>query len=428
MNVVHYIESHMPTSWVNRWRFTKLYIAKQKQYTLKLKQLRKEERPINVLFFAVYESSWKFESVYRLMEQDPMFKPLVLVCPVDNQGEEYKHRKMKECFQYFQSHGYNTLMAYDETTDTYIDAHDLHPDIIFYTNPYRYLIDDRYYIHQFKDVLTCYCNYGYNGIPFKFGCALDFHQLVWRYYIENNDNLKLIKQFNSGKNCRVTGYPMIDVFKNRELASWPWKKKDKKLKRLIWAPHHTIEGNTDDIALSTFLQYHETMLTIAEQYKDKVQFAFKPHPLLITALYKHPQWGKERTDAYYAQWERGDNTTYIKDDYTDLFCTSDGMIHDCASFIIEYLYVNKPVMILNDGGRVGQCNVTSWNAYQCHYEGKKEADIYDYVEKVIIGNEDPKLAMRTAFYKRYLLPPYGESVAQNIVLDIKEQLQRLPNQ
>lgn len=424
MKIVRFIESHMPASWVNWWRFNKLYIAKQIQYDRKLKQLRKVKRPINVLFFAVYESSWKFESVYRLMEQDPMFMPLVLVCPVVNQGEEYKHRNMSECFQYFQSHGYNTLMAYDGAIDTYIDAHDLNPDIIFYTNPYMTLIDNRYYIHQFKNVLTCYANYAYNNVLSRFMCGLDFHQLLWRYYLENTDNLALVKNFYNAHNCKVTGYPMIDSFMNHKVQSWPWKLKDKQFKRVIWAPHHTIEGNTDDTALSTFLQYSETMLTIAEQYKDRIQFAFKPHPLLIRALYKHPEWGKERTDSYYKKWAEEDNTTLVRGEYVDLFCTSDAMIHDCGSFIIEYMYVNKPVMILTDGDRLAQCNVTATNAYKCHYEGKNEDDILHFIERTVLHGEDPKINMRNAFYEKYLLPPYGESVAQNIINDIKDNLSK----
>lgn len=422
MKLVRFIESLMPVSWVNWWRFSKHYRTKQKQYARKIEQLRHANRPIKVLFFALDSSAWKYESVYRLMEQDPLFEPLVLICPIVNQGEEYKLKKMKETYSFFTNNGYNTLMAYDEATDTYIDAHNLHPDIIFYTNPYSTLIDYRYYIYHLDDVLTCYCNYNYNNIRFKYTCALDFHQLLWRYYVENEDNYEQIKQFYSGKNCKMTGYPMIDSFLQHKVQSWPWKLKDKNLKRVIWAPHHTIEGNTDDIALSTFLQYYDTMLTIAERYKDRIQFAFKPHPLLIRALYKHPEWGKERTDAYYETWANGDNTTLVTGNYVDLFCTSDAMIHDCGSFIVEYMYVNKPVMILSDGKRLAQCNVTATNAYNCHYEGKNEEDIFAFIEGVIIDGKDSKADVRSDFYKKNLMPPYGHSVAENIINDIKQSI------
>lgn len=422
MSIVHKIESYLPKKFVEDWRFLKKYIAKQHQYKRVIKRLKKKESPIRVFFFALDPSTWKYESVYRLMEKDDKFDPIVLVCPIDNQGEEYKHNKLEECYKYFSENNYNVISTYDKEHDTYLDAHELKPDIIFYTNPYRYLIDDRYYINRFNDVLTCYVNYTYNSVPFKFSCALDFHQLIWRYYTENKDNLALVKQFYNGRNCRVTGFPMIDVFRNNQVKTWPWKLENRQLKRVIWAPHHTIEGNTDDIALSTFLLYYDTMLRIAEQYKDKIQFAFKPHPLLQRALYKHPKWGKERTDAYYNRWENGENTTYIKGAYQDLFCTSDAMIHDCASFIIEYMYINKPCLILDDGGRLSQCNVTATNAYNCHYKGTSEKDIYEFIEQVVLDGQDERSDIRQSFYNKYLLPPFGESVAQNIIDDIAQSI------
>lgn len=422
MSIVHKIESYLPENWVDFWRFIKLYLRKQRQYKRVIKRLKKKESPIRVFFFALDSSTWKYESVYRLMEKDDKFDPIVLVCPIDNQGEEYKHNKLEECYKYFSENNYNVISTYDKEHDTYLDAHELKPDIIFYTNPYRYLIDDRYYINRFNDVLTCYVNYAYNNISSRYTCGLEFHQLLWRYYIENGDNYVLVKRFYNARNCRVTGYPLIDIFTQYKVQSWPWKLENKQLKRVIWAPHHTIEGNTDDIALSTFLLYYDTMLQIAEQYKDRIQFAFKPHPLLLCALYKHPQWGKERTDAYYKRWENGENTTYIKGAYYDLFCTSDAMIHDSGSFIIEYLYVNKPVLILTEGGnRLSQCNVTATNAYDCHYEGKNENDIISFINDIVLKGKDTKQEMRVSFYNKYLKPPYGESVAQNIINDIKEQ-------
>ena len=66
---------------------------------------------------------------------------------------------MEECYKYFFENNYNVISTYDKEHDTYLDAHELKPDIIFYTNPYRYLIDDRYYIDKFDDVLTCYVDY-----------------------------------------------------------------------------------------------------------------------------------------------------------------------------------------------------------------------------------------------------------------------------
>ena len=105
MSIVHKIESLLPTSWVESWRIYKKRNAKQKQYARKIEQLRTSNRPVKVLFFALESSAWKYESVYRLMEQDPLFEPLVLVCPIVNHGGEYRLKKMRECYLYFKSNG-----------------------------------------------------------------------------------------------------------------------------------------------------------------------------------------------------------------------------------------------------------------------------------------------------------------------------------
>lgn len=88
------------------------------------------------------------------------------------------------------------------------------------------------------------------------------------------------------------------------------------------------------------------MVTFAQKYKDKVQIVFKPHPMLYRTLCEHSEWGKERTDAYYSMWNNMSNTQLEEGDYTELFMQSDAMIHDCGSFILEYLAVDKPCMFL----------------------------------------------------------------------------------
>ena len=240
--------------------------------------------------------------------------------------------------------------------------------------------------------------------------------------MECEDNLKQVKEYYPASNCLVTGYPTSDLFVSTKETGKDWKLKDNNLKRVIWAPHHTIEGNTSLIQYSTFLSYYDTMLQIADEYKGTAQFVFKPHPFLKPALYKHPDWGKERTDFYYERWANGDNTSYVNGEYVDLFKSSDAMIHDCGSFIIEYLYVNKPVMILDSYDRLSQSNQVAKSAYDCHYIGKKESDIREFVEKVVIGGEDIFKEKRNSFYDEFLLPPDGLTVADNIIRSIKSAL------
>ena len=423
MSLVHKIESCLPANWVEFWRFYKKYRLKQRQYSCKEKQLCQTDKPINVVFFAISASAWKYESVYRLMEQDSMFNPLVLICPVDNQGEEFKHKRMEECYTFFTSNGYKTMMAYDGATDTYIDAHDLHPDIIFYTNPYRYLIDDRYFIDKFSDVLTVYVDYTYETSNEKWPYSLPVQQLAWRWYVPTVAHQKMINMSNPIHlaNTRVTGYTPYDSFVEYQTKH----SHTQRPKTIIWAPHHSIFPSKYeyDVRWSTFLLNADMMLSLAQSHPE-MHFIFRPHPLLKVALYKHSDWGKERTDAYYRLWETMPNTEFSSGDYVAQFCESDALIHDCGSFIAEYLYTRKPCLYVSnymkqyiEENKLNQVGLDAWNA---HYHAYSEGDIKSFIEDVVLNGQDSKKQDREDFFSKYLLPPNDISVAENIVKDIKE--------
>jgi CDP-glycerol glycerophosphotransferase (TagB/SpsB family) len=360
------------------------------------------------------------------MEKDPMFNPIVLVCPVVNRGRDHMLETMEKCCRSFEKKGYNYVRTYDEKTDTYVDAHSYNPDIIFYTNPYEGLIDDRYYLNQFEDALTCYVNYGYINVHMEWAVNLPFHQKVWRYYVECEDNLNLIKKYSliGAKNVSVVGYPMYDAFKEGTANGDTWKVKNRKLKRVIWSPHHTVSNNSSDIRLSTFELYSDLMLDLAEKYKDEVQFVFKPHPLLKNALYNLDGWGKERTEAYYEAWANGENTAIADGGYVDLFNTSDAMINDSASFTFEYLYMNKPCLFLSNYDRQKDANEAALKAFESWYHATTDAEIENFIKDVLIAGNDSMKDKRIAFYNDVLLPPNGCSVAENIINDIKKALNK----
>ena len=68
--------------------------------------------------------------------------------------------EMERCYILFKTKGYNVIKSYNKEEENYLDVKKTcGPDIVFYTNPYKGLIDDRYYITNFLDCLTCYAPY-----------------------------------------------------------------------------------------------------------------------------------------------------------------------------------------------------------------------------------------------------------------------------
>ena len=70
------------------------------QHKIAVKKVRKKDK-IKVAFFLIHDSVWKYEGVYKLMEQDERFEPLVIVCPYITFGEENMLKEMKQAYQSF---------------------------------------------------------------------------------------------------------------------------------------------------------------------------------------------------------------------------------------------------------------------------------------------------------------------------------------
>ena len=188
-------------------------------------------------------------------------------------------------------------------------------------------------------------------------------------------------------------------------------------------PHFTL---SDDFYLhrDAFAWLSDFMLDVAARYYEQIQFAFKPHPRLLSVLYDMPDWGKERADNYYARWAEGVNTQLETGNYIDLFKGSDAMIHDSSSFSVEYHFTGKPVLFtatdlepitrsLNEFGQA---------AIQAHYQGEKNEDILSFLDQVVLKGQDTMADQRHVFYHQFLLPPGGKSVAENIYQNLVTSL------
>ena len=390
-------------------------------------RVRKKTGKLKVLFIALWDNNWKYDSLFKLMQNNPNFDPIILVCPIVSHGRDYMLAMLKQCSEFFKRKGYPYILSYDDDSDTYFDALSIEPDLVFFTNPYPGVIDEHYRRDKFKNSLTCYSNYFYVALKDTWGFAEDFHKSLWRYYVENQILYKQIRLNNTffSQNCRVTGYPLFDNFRLYQISDKDWPLKESHKKRIIWAPHHTIKGHTEGYyALSTFEMYYEFMLGIAKKYENELEIVFKPHPLLRAHLYESEDWGKIKTDSYYEMWANGKNTAYVDGEYIGLFLASDGMIHDCNSFTIEYLAVNKPVMFLDSGKTGDKFNEVVDEARLCHYNGTSNADIDNFIKDVILGSNDSLNFKREQFRNKYIFPVAGKSIAENIVDDLLTSLGR----
>lgn len=384
----------------------------------------KEKQKITVAFFLQSPSVWKYDRLYWLFDKSERFEPVVVITPFNvhlNYDKGEMRNVMKQSEEFTKKSGYRYFQTFDSERNKWLDIRKtLNPDIIFYTKPYKDTLP-QYHIYRFPDKLNCYAPYGMMNIDiFRIVYNLPFHNLLWRFFVETEYQAGYSREYQTcgGTNTVVSGslgmeplmlpdYKPVDV----------WKPQSVRKKRIIWAPHHTVDYLFN---FSNFFAYCDFMFELAEKYKDDIQIAFKPHPVLKFKLINI--WGAERTEAYYQRWRDLPNGQLEEGYYADLFLTSDAMIHDCASFTAEYLYTKKPTMFIVKDKDANHWNSFGQKCFDLHYHAYQPSDVEDYIKNVVIAGNDTMQAERDEFYKEYLYPKDGVMPSQKIVNAILEEL------
>lgn len=393
--------------------FISYFVAKQKQIRIwkyrlsisrKVKKIRKKDK-INVVFVIFELGSWKTETLYSAMLEHKRFNPILLLSPsLENLDATYTLRDYLDMRQY----------KYKYAGD-YYNLECLNPDIIIYQKDYKSCYMLQHWCEHNTKYLYCFHEYGLHTISDSLWCNMQLNAYLWQSYFENEDAASSFMKFSRyPDSITITGYlPFDNLFSSAKEN--PWKKSGSR-KKIIYAPHHSFkEDYSPGIQYATFLEYGEFMLELAQKYKGKVQWAFKPHPRMYDKLVKI--WGKEKTEKYYMSW---DNLEYGQVElgiYDELFKTSDALIHDCSSFTVEYHATNKPVLfLLNRESESQMDNLQPYarKAFDLHYKAYARADIEKFVVNVIEGKDELKTA-RTEYCNQYLRPPYGKTACENII-------------
>ena len=393
-----------------RWAYIDFH---QRRY---VRHLQKKEK-INVVFFAMQRSLWKYQNLYQKFKNNNRFNVSIVLSPALNFVKEQREQDMKELRMFFST---QNIKFYDYDVnhpDKVIDIKKvLDPDILFYPQHYTPLLNPLHDSSHFYDRLICYYPYALWTTGGSWGYNSGMQNHAWKLFYSTKFNYDDACKycFNKGKNAYIVGFPSMDDFLKGEYH-YEWKNADEKLKKIIWAPHFSINSYNIIINRACFLWMGDTMLDIAKKYKDKIQIVFKPHPRLMTELYAHPDWGKEKTDAFYKLWETMPNTKVETGNYIDLFMTSDAMIHDCGSFSVEYLYSKNPVMFMTNGEEEyrKELNGLGNGALDQHYIGTDTDAIYHFLDDIVIGENDTMKEQRNKFVNDILLPPNGKSVVEN---------------
>lgn len=375
---------------------------------------------INVAFEAWNVSMWKYHSLYEAMKKDPRFNPVVILTPSPRKEDSIRQKHLEEMKELFASRNYN---IYPEVIWTSLEYDDLKEDfdLVFYCQPYRQLKLSK----TVKTHLWGYSEYGYSTNTNCRWCENTLMKNITFMYcadsqlaIDDAKKITIVK----GTNRSYTGYLFGDELLNPiSTENFIWKKQNSDCYKIIWAPHFSIDPN-HVLKLSHFLEICDGMVELTKQYKDRVQFVFKPHPFLYNQLCQTEGWGKERADAYYSYWKTAENCQFEDGLYTHLFHSADAIVHDCASFTVDWLYTGKPGFYVSDREKIEDFNNITNEAYNCYYKGTTVNQIEQFINNVVIEKKDTMSLQRKVFFEKYLLSPNGKTAAENVIEALSKKI------
>lgn len=379
---------------------------------------------IKVAFLTISAAEWPASGVYRLLAADERIEVYIVIAPLTDRDAESRRDTYMQTKDFFFKNGYAVREIYDVEKDVCLEWADIGgtPDILIHLTAWFQSLPR--VCRMFSFPLRCvqlYLPYGIYvadsidrtyAVKCVYNC--DFVNLMRKVYADSEKNREGYCRHGllEGKNAAFSGYAKMDSFYERRKYSeteirnlWkiPEGRDVAEMKRVIIAPHHSIAGYAD-ILFSTFPKNAFFLLYLAKKYQDQVSFIYKPHPnLRLRAVEAGVFESYEAYDAYVREWDSLPNARVVNEaSYLEIFETSDGMIMDSASFIAEYLYVNKPLLFLRREGQaftglgeeLMRAYDTAWGGDYCAME--------EFLQNTIIGGRDEKKPLREEIWKENL--------------------------
>ena len=361
---------------------------------------QRNDKQLRFASYVVYDSSFSAYGLIELMlaNKEKYYTKIVII-PDVSRGDENFYTQYKNTKDFFINlYGKeNVLDGYDFENKKFLDLSDQF-DIINLSNPYDNMVNEVHGIQYLstKNVLPVYISYG--CMPDHYGCKEIMPRLeislFWKVFADNTISYKDYKrnEISRGKNVICTGYAKMD-----NLAKVKEEKHNKKT--IIIAPHHTI--NNPSLPLSNFLEYYDLIPELPELFPD-VKFIFRPHPLLFINLINQKIWTRQQVDDYLAKLENLGIEYSHGGNYFDVFVNSDAMIHDCSSFVVEYLYTGKPCCFV---AKTNYKKVFATLGKAClknYYLAFNKQEILNFINDIIINDNDKIKEKRIKFADKYL--------------------------
>lgn len=356
----------VPYVWKTLHRTGLLKIRERRDYERLLKAKREiDERlarkrasgeKVNVLFICHRPALWaNLRPVYEALKEDPLFRVRILAVPQRNKlkGLGWFHDRFEsEGAEEFWT-GEDCVRGYDAETGRWLDVRTLEPDYVFYQQPYNIARPDCLLsseVSRYAKVLylTYYILFGIDARTEQ-DTPVDFMRDLSFYFAQNEEDRRYMegRLAIGGPNIcriRVTGHPRLENMGQRPAGECAlWRRPGSF--RILWTPRwNTREGNCH------FFSYREPLVRWCESHEN-TEMVFRPHPQAFREWRSTGEMTEEQEKALREEFS-GEclHLDESADFYPQMF-SSDVLVADNSSMIVDYYYTGKPIIYCTADGK-----------------------------------------------------------------------------
>ena len=367
--------------------------------------------PIRVVFVIHEPRSYSaLAMMIDAMKADTRFKVTILAV-------HYRHGVFSDndyhdggAAEFLRNHGIPFEIGSD-VHGNFRDLKKLEPDIIVFQTPYNQFLFPSSYAPKEVSRYAFLAYTPYDGIslsdrlnhithtPYFFqyvryafmGSDFDCTDLIKRIFWCKG----LLKVYNSG--CPKFEYALSTKYDHAKSA---WTTSAGTVRRVLWTPRWNPEEGT-----SHFFAYWEELLNWSRENKGKVEFVFRPHPLMFNQLLKTGKLTEEAIAHIRDEFAKTANAHIDEsDEYQHTFLGADCLIADPdTSMSIEFLVQDKPVVYTDSqDGEECQFMKILLSGYYIAHTG---VELLRQLNLLINGEENPVIRdCRSKIVERLMAP------------------------
>lgn len=385
-------------------KFSELHLNKiiLKFLQKKIIQKLKTKKKIDVFFLVTEKEKWNYQILFELFLKSKKFSPKIIIFPNGNNNLTkkdsflrnylfFKNKKkiIKGVNKKFDIKGLNEIIKQES--------------IVFYDQPVPKITNDWKPNNTALNNLIAYVPYGIkiaNSLGEISHFGLDLHHYCWKIFCETNWHKLKFEKFTRNYGSIInTGHPKLDNYKVKKNFNYKKIKLENFKKKIIWAPHWTIDHYLG-VEHSTFKENYKYFIDLKNNFKE-IYWFFRPHQRLERQIIDTNFMKKKDLSNYFKSWSSKNSEYYNNHNYYKIFLSSDCLITDCGSFLVEYLFTGKPVLVLESGKNPGW-NKLGKKVYNVYYKAYNNQDILKFIQNVIIKKKDPLKSKRKKLIKSLL--------------------------